>query len=189
MVSPLPFLAIGLLAASGVAFFVVIGHILKKRMTARTAELLRKGASPEQAFRQLIAEGYDPELSAKVVEKTIRRSQVERASGLLEKGLSAQEAQKALMSTGLDVGRAEQIAREAAFFRTCRRWRFVLLPAGVLLLFAGAAVILLGMLLRSGNTSGKFVTFPFAGGLTILLGTMILVVGLVMLSGVFRVLV
>jgi hypothetical protein len=63
-ISPLPFLAVGLLAAAGVAFFVVCGQILKKRMTARAVELLGKGASPTQATQQLVHEGYDSSLSA-----------------------------------------------------------------------------------------------------------------------------
>jgi hypothetical protein len=37
-----------------------------------------------------------------------------------------------------------------------------------------------GLVLRDGNLSGRFVTFPFAGGLTITVGIFLLVIGLVL---------
>src|SRR6516165_4165551 len=41
---------------------------------------------------------------------------------------------------------------------------------GIVALLGGAAVVMVGMVLYGGNRSGAFPTFPFAGGLTMLLG-------------------
>ena len=51
--------------------------------------------------------------------------------------------------------------------------RFVL---GLALMAAGVAIVLGGFVLYFGNKSGRLVTFPFAGGLTILVGGLLLVV-------------
>ena len=87
MVPSLPFLLIGLLAAAGVAFFVFVDLVLKRRMTARTLELTSKGASSEQIIQQLVAEGNDPALSVQVVQRVIGRA-------LMEKGASMESARK-----------------------------------------------------------------------------------------------
>jgi hypothetical protein len=49
---------------------------------------------------------------------------------------------------------------------------------GILLLLGGTAVVMVGMVLFGGNKSGVFPTFPFAGGLTILLGASLMAAGL-----------
>ena len=44
----------------------------------------------------------------------------------------------------------------------------------------GVAVAFGGLVLWDGNLSGRFVTFPFAGGLTIMAGVFRLVLGIVL---------
>jgi len=50
--------------------------------------------------------------------------------------------------------------------------------AGILALLVGAAVVMVGLVLYEGNRSGVFPTFPFAGGLTMLLGASLMAAGL-----------
>jgi hypothetical protein len=78
------------------------------------------------------------------------------------------------------------VVGEASFFRWCHRWSIPIGAAGLLLFAAGIALIFTGMILRDGNLSGRFVTFPFAGGLTIAVGIAVLSIGAVFLAGVFR---
>jgi hypothetical protein len=185
-ISPLPFLAVGLLAAAGVAFFVVCGQILKKQMTARAVELLGKGASPTQATQQLIHERFDPSLSAQIVEKAIHRAEIDHATALLERGASVDEAQNELMATGMTPQKAKDVAGEAAFFRWCHRWSIPIGGAGLFLVASAVALIFTGLILRDGNRTGRFVTFPYAGGLTIAVGIAVLSIGCVLLVGVFK---
>jgi hypothetical protein len=51
---------------------------------------------------------------------------------------------------------------------------------GLPLMPLGVAVAFGGLVLRDGNLSGRFVTFPFAGALTIMAGVFLLVIGLVL---------
>jgi hypothetical protein len=185
-ISPLPFLAVGLLAAAGVAFFVVCGQILKKQMTARAVELLGKGASPTQATQQLIHERFDPSLSAQIVEKAIHRAEIDHATALLQNGASVDEAQNKLMATGMTPQKAKDVVGEAAFFRWCHRWSIPIGVAGLFLVASGVALIFTGLILRDGNRTGRFVTFPYAGGLTIAVGIAVLSIGCVLLVGVFK---
>jgi hypothetical protein len=61
-----------------------------------------------------------------------------------------------------------------------QRHPIVSVVLGVPLMALGAGVVFAGLILRDGNTSGRFVTFPFAGGLTIVAGAFLLVIGLVL---------
>ena len=45
-------------------------------------------------------------------------------------------------------------------------------------MLVGAAVVMVGLVLYEGNRSGVFPTFPFAGGLTMLLGASLMAAGL-----------
>ena len=49
---------------------------------------------------------------------------------------------------------------------------------GLTLMPLGVAVAFGGLVLRDGNLSGRFVTFPFAGAITIMAGVFLLVIGL-----------
>jgi hypothetical protein len=49
---------------------------------------------------------------------------------------------------------------------------------GVPMMAFGVGVSFGGLVLRDGNLSGRFVTFPFAGALTIMAGVFLLVIGL-----------
>jgi hypothetical protein len=61
-----------------------------------------------------------------------------------------------------------------------RRHPVVSVVLGLVLVPLGAAVTFGGMVLRDGNLSGRFVTFPFAGGFTMMAGVFLLVIGIVL---------
>ena len=185
-VSPWPFLAVGLVAGAIAAFFFACGLILKSRLAARTLELLAKGASPVEARQQLVAAGNDPQLADEVVDKVIHAAEVALAIVLLEQGASRADARTWLIAGGRDAEAAADLVREAAFVRGCRRWRPVVVPAGILLVTLGVAVLLASLVLTDGNQTGRLVTFPLAGDLTAVLGTAVLVFGGLLLAAAFR---
>ncbi|GAC1475915.1 MAG: hypothetical protein NVSMB9_29340 [Isosphaeraceae bacterium] len=175
--SPLIPLAIAGVAFTLLALFWAGNLVLSRRASARIAALFGKGASPAEVARQLAAEGFDLKHAAKLVLKTLRRAEVARASALLEAGASEKDAQGGLMATGADAKVAQDLVAEAVLRRWLRRHPILFGVAGLALFTLGVAVIFGGLILRDGNLSGRFVTFPFAGGLTIMAGTFIVVFG------------
>jgi hypothetical protein len=104
---------------------------------------------------------------------------------MLEAGHSKADILKDLIGRGLDAEKAEDLIGEAALLRWARRWRFLLVPAGLALCVAGAGICVFGLVVRDGNRSGRWVTFPFAGSLTIMVGVAVLVIGISMVAVVF----
>jgi hypothetical protein len=49
--------------------------------------------------------------------------------------------------------------------------------AGITMVLVGIAVVMAGFVLYAGNKSGRFPTFPFAGGLTMVLGAALMAGG------------
>lgn len=183
--SPLFYAAIGLGAASIVALFLYAGHTLKKRATARAFELFRKGSSSIEIEQQLVAEGCDAQMASNVVQKVVKRIMLAHPLASLEAGQSQEDILKDMVSRGIEATQAERLIGEAALLRWGRRWRFLLVPVGLAVCVVGVCVIFFGLILRDGNRTGKWVTFPFAGGLTILTGTAITILGVCLLAVVF----
>jgi len=183
--SPLPFLAIGLVAASIVALFAYSAHATRKRASARAHELFLKGAAAAEIVPVLVAEGCPSETAAGVVEATFRRILLAHPTTMLEAGHARADILKDMVGRGIDATHAEEIIGEAATRLWCRRWWFFLVPAGIALCVAGAALAFFGLVLRDGNRTGKWVTFPFAGGVTITAGASVLVMGVVTLAMAF----
>lgn len=183
--SPFFYLAIGLGSASILAPFLYAGHTVKKRAMARTLELFSKGSASNDIERQLVAEGCDPQMAATVVRHVSKRIMLAHPLTMLDAGYSQEDILKDLVGRGIDATHAERLIGEAALLHWGRRWRFLLVPAGLIICVLGAGVFLLGLVLREGNRSGKWVTFPFAGALTILTGTGVFVIGVALLSVVF----
>jgi len=182
MESPLPFLIVGVIAGSAAAFFLACSHIVTRRMTARAGELLRKGASESAICRQLVAEGYEPGDSARVSAKVMHRARIEIATALLDLGHTQAKTEAKLVGSGIEPGEAFDLMGEADLLRWCRRWRVLVVPAGLALVVAG--VIVCGVVLVIGDGPGLLATF--LKELVNVFGAGILCLGLVLLMGSFR---
>ena len=179
----LPFvsLGVGLMAGTGAAFFLACGHIVTRRMTTRAGELRRKGASAAVISRHLVAEGYDPEHSAKVAATVIHRAEIEIAAALLVEGHSQGETEERLMAAGMEPQKARDLVGEADLLRWCRRWRVLVAPVGLGLVALGMIVCAVGLVLRDGPGWSAMISKE----LTTFVGAAILSLGLVLLAGAF----
>jgi hypothetical protein len=54
--------------------------------------------------------------------------------------------------------------------------------AGMILVVAGMAILVASLIIRDGNLTGKMLTFPYAGLLTRVVGTLVLVLGMALLG-------
>jgi hypothetical protein len=180
--SSIPFLCVGLIAGAAVAFFLACTRILTRRMTARGEDFLRRGASESEIGHQLVAEGYDPELSAKVAAKVIHRVELAQATALLELSGSREEACERLTAAGMESDKALDLVGEADLLRWCRKWRVLLAPVGLALFALGVVVCGVGLVLGDAPGLRAIVSkelITFAGAVIISLGSLFL-------SGAFR---
>jgi hypothetical protein len=184
-ISPLPFLAVGLgifaLLGLGALYF----HRLNRRLAARVLDWMKEGASPAEAQARLAASGIDAQYAADLVRKTVRRAAFDEANLLFDEGASEDEVVNHLVKGGFDAEAASDIVGAASLSRGLRRWPLLSIAAGLALLILGLAVGLFGLVLRDGNRTGRFVTFPYAGSITITIGTCIAGVGCTILYGRF----
>ena len=178
-------LSVALVAAAIVGFFAYAGRTLKKRTTTRIFELLAKGASSTDIVPQLISEGLDQESAVNIVERVVKKILLVHPTEMLQAGHSKADILKDLIGQGLNETLAMENIDEAATLLWFRRWWFLLLPTGIALVIAGAGVAFFGMILRDGNRTGKWVTFPFAGGITMTAGACVAVIGITMIAMVF----
>jgi hypothetical protein len=183
---PLMLLAFGLLVGGIAYYFIILTRDFKKPITARALELLHKGASPVEAFGQLVAERNDEQMSREVVLKILEQATLGEAASLLHSGASQREAVRKLIARGMDHETATAQVGEAALRIWCHRWRYLAAPGSIVLLLVGGVVILLGLALVQGNRSGEMVTFPYAGGITTLLGAILAASGIAMMSSLFK---
>ncbi len=184
-VSPLPFLAVGLgilgLLGLGALYFRRLGG----RLSAQAVEWFGKGASPAEVQEMLVAKGIDPQYAADVVRKTIRRSAFAEAAAMLDEGAAEPEIRAHLIKAGLDAEAAGEIVGAAALSQRFRRWPILSVVAGLALVGGGVALGFFGLVLRDGNRSGKFVTFPYAGTTAMVAGCCAAGVGCMILWGRF----
>ena len=178
-------MCVGLGAAAVVALFVLAGRTVKKRTEARIFELFAKGASSTEIVPQLVAEGIDQASATDLVGRVVRSIALAHPTGMLVAGHSKAEILKDLIGRGVDPTIAKENIDEAATLLWFRRWWFLLLPAGLGLVIAGGGLAFLGLVLRDGNQTGKWVTFPFAGGIAMTAGACLAVVGLTTVALVF----
>jgi hypothetical protein len=54
--------------------------------------------------------------------------------------------------------------------------------AGMILVVAGMAILVASLIIRDGNLTGKMLTFPYAGLLTRVVGTIVMVLGMAFLG-------
>jgi hypothetical protein len=179
-------LGVAAVAIALVALFVVGGRKADEQVSTRIVAMLRKGASLAEAQQELAAVGYDPKHIAEVLEKMRYRAALADASALLDLGLSEEEAQKQLMGKGMTAEGANEVIGEARLIRWAHRWPVLKAAGGLLLSAVGIAVCFFGLVLRDGNRTGRFVTFPYAGTLTISVGVCLLAFGCLPLAYVFK---
>jgi hypothetical protein len=180
-----------LLFAGGGAILALIGGLYlaiarqRKQHAALALELLRQGASQSQAQALLVSRGMDSADAAEAVQAAIRGSAAEAVEAILEKGASEDDAVRKLAASGVDAKVAEDVAGLVAFNRWFRRHPVLYTLVGLVLSLVGIAVCFAGLVLRDGNLSGKFMTFPYAGSITITAGICITAAGCMFLSGHF----
>jgi hypothetical protein len=166
---------VSILALIGLFFWLV--HRMENRIAARADELLRQGASPEQAVELLAAEGDDREAAAKGVRRAVEESILDAAADVIANGGTEAEAAELLTSHGASPTAAADHARDLAYPPWSRRYPVLCIVLGVPLFLLGLATVIASLVIRDGNLTGRFVTFPFAGALTKMVGTFILLLG------------
>jgi hypothetical protein len=167
-------------------FLAVAGSAAAKQDFARVSVLFAKGASPENAAEQLVAEGTDPAQAAKMVTAALRRFTAARIGAMLDEGMSAKDVEKVIVGEGIDEESTRDLIGHTMLTRRFRRRPLVSAMGGLILAIIGVAVMLVGLVLRDGNRTGRFVTFPFAGTLTIGLGMIPLCFGCMALYFLFK---
>ncbi|MSR60364.1 MAG: hypothetical protein EXS05_22435 [Planctomycetaceae bacterium] len=167
----------GILAIIGLVAALVYRQ--QRQAVSRAAELLHQCGSPQQAQQQLVAEGMDPQQAVSVMPRAVEQVIAESAARLLGQGVTEADAVGQLVGTGLLPQKVvADLVRDVAHPTWFQRHPFVSVMLGLPLMALGAATMFGGLVLRDGNRSGKFVTFPFAGALTIMLGIFVFVMGL-----------
>jgi hypothetical protein len=144
------------------------------------SRLAESGATPGEIRQKLIEKGIDPKqatrltdrLAATQAKKTIRA----RVTGLLAQGVAPDLIQPGLVKEGFDPAFVAEVvnsllterAREAKERREDpqRLWRLL-----------GAGLVVLGIGLFIGNTTGAFPTFPYAGGILMGIGSLVSAMG------------
>lgn len=184
-VSPLPFLAVGL----GILGLLGLGALYYRRLNARLGveilAWLRKGATLAEAQATLAARGIDAEYAADLVGKTIRRAAFVEAAAMLGEGATDAEVRDHLVKSGLDREAADEVVGAAVFRQTLRRWPLLSVMAGLTLALGGVALAFFGLILRDGNRTGRWVTFPYAGGTAMVAGVCVAGIGCTILYGRF----
>jgi hypothetical protein len=150
---------------------------MEGRNAARADELLRQGASGDQAIELLAAEGVDREAATNAVQRAIEESILDAAASIIANGGTEAEAAEQLTSHGAEATAAADYARELAHPPFARRYPHVCVGLGVPLFLLGLGVLFASLVIRDGNLTGRFVTFPFAGALTKIVGMVILGLG------------
>jgi len=145
--------------------------IARTALRTHAAACLNRGLSPEIVESRLIASGVPPQAAAMVVRDFMAdRAPYQLAAELLNGGVPLGEVRRQLVEKGLEMGEA------VAVIETVQQQRSGELPEGESvqrpeLAFLGTVVIGGGVLLLIGNTSGLCVSVPFAGFITMTVGS------------------
>jgi hypothetical protein len=174
---PLILVSVAVLILGGVGAVYMQHERVKRRVVGRAKELLRGGVTSEETTQQLLGEGLTAEQAAAVVALAQRRLLVDEAVEWFLAGKTEDEVLPALEAKGLDQDTALQITGTASFTAFCRRHPWLTPVLGVTFVLVGLAVMGGGIFLWMGNRSGKFVTFPFAGQLVMIVGLMLFAFG------------
>jgi hypothetical protein len=143
-----------------------------------TARLLWDNGTPPAELRQkLVKVGLDPQRAADLVNRLVayeeKRKLHPRAAYLLRRGDSVKEARLRLIAEGFDPKAVVLVLDEVLEERARERKE----DGGPALRVLVIVVLLVGVGLLVGNTTGAFVTFPYAGGIVLALGAVLFAMG------------
>ena len=188
-------LQIGLLLGGGtvlglVGFLYWATSRADKRFVEQAIESIRSGATTQDTVARLIRDGLDARHADAVVQAALRewieRSMIAKAAEMLNAGSSESEAIAQLNAQGVEVDAAASIVSDIVRVPWCKRHPIVSVLLGAPILIVGAGLLFASLVLRDGNLTGKFVTFPFAGLVTKLIGVLVTVTGLFLVTFPFR---
>jgi len=181
---PILFVLGGLLVLGLITALVVAVRKADRRIADHVRDILQRGSTPQQALNQLAAEGVDPKQETGVVKRLVRLMQQEawinQASQLLNAGTPEEQICEQLTGLGLKPETAAALVQELAHPPWIQRHPIASAAIGVPIMIAGCAVLVASLIVRDGNLTGKWVTFPYAGLVTKLVGVFIFVIGLVL---------
>jgi hypothetical protein len=181
---PIAFTAGGLLVLGLITALVVAVRKADRRIADHVRDILQRGSTPQQALNQLAAEGVDPKQATSVVKRLVRTMQKEtwinQTLEMLHAGMPEEQIREALAAKGLKSEKAADLVQELAHPPWVQRHPIISAAIGVPIMIAGCAVLVASLIIRDGNLTGKWVTFPYAGLVTKLVGLFIFIIGLVL---------
>jgi hypothetical protein len=173
----------GVLVLSLCGLLQFFAHRQSKAHAARAAQLFREGASAREVLHRLVTEGLARERAVSIVQAAALGEFSRQAKIVLNEGGSPEAAEAKLREQGVGPQTAMAIVADALEATRSFPEQVGRAAGGLVLMAAGAAVVLGGFVLYAGNKSGRFPTFPFAGGVTMLLGAALAIGGGAKLSG------
>jgi hypothetical protein len=178
---PIAFVAGGGTVLALIAALIFAVRRADKRLADRAVELLQQNSDPPQVLTQLTAEGVDQKQATSVLRRVVRRLSHEAiiasVNEMLDKGIPESEVREQVTAKGLKAETAANLVEELAHPRWLRRHPVASVANRVPVMLAGCAVLIASLIVRDGNLTGKWVTFPYAGLLTKLVGVLILAMG------------
>jgi hypothetical protein len=187
---PYAFVGGGLLLLGLITTLVVAVCKTDRRIADHVRDILQRGADPQQAVNQLAAEGVDPKKAVSVVNRLLRLMQKEswinQTVTMLNAGTPEEQIRESLTTKGLNAETAASLVQELAHPPWIQRHPIVTVSIGVPIMIVGCAVMVASLIVRDGNLTGKWVTFPYAGLVTKIVGLFIFLIGLVFTVLPFR---
>jgi hypothetical protein len=150
------------------------------KVYAYVSRLAEHGATPVEIRQQLIEKGVDPQEATRLTDRLAatqaKRAIRVRATGLLIRGVAPDQVQSGLVQEGFDPALvAEEVsALLAERAREDKEWRED--PPRLWRLF-GAALVVVGVGVYIGNTTGAFPTLPYPGGVLMGIGGLVSALG------------
>jgi hypothetical protein len=177
----------GLFALIGLIVFLLVADKRKDgHLSTRAAELIRGGASPQEARQQLVAEGVSPTTAKTRIKRAAVQAIVASTTELLDKGTPEKEIEEQLNASklGNELG-PEAVAKVIQFVahpHWARQQPLLGLCLGIGVMVLSLPVLFAGLYIHEGNKTGKHTTFPFAGTLTLCVWAAINSYGLYLVS-------
>jgi hypothetical protein len=181
---PILFVLGGVTVLGLITALVVAVRKADRRIADHVRNILQRGSTTQQALNQLAAEGVDPKQAINVVKRLVRTMQKEawinQTLEMLNAGTPEEQIREALAAKGLKSETAEALVQELGHPPWIQRHPIASAAIGIPIMIAGCAVLVASLIVRDGNLTGKWVTFPYAGLVTKLVGVFIFVIGLVL---------
>jgi hypothetical protein len=152
---------------------------LQQALSTHAARCLEHGESPDGLERKLLAAGLQPQEAASLAREVIARlAPYTRARELLEHGAGVLDVRRKMVENGLAPEEAAMVVEAVQKKRSGASKGESVYADEVEgprpgLAIVGIVVIGAGVVLAIGNMSGVFPTIPFAGFLTMTVGSMI----------------